>query len=262
MASRYPDGLLEYVRDNYKHIDNIELTKKVNALFEVNMSEIAMKSLKKRYRLVGGKEKVIYSDVFPEKVSMYIQKHYAGVGPKKMAETLNRKFGTSYTRAQVKGYYANHKLNSGLDGRFLKGQESHNKGKKMDPSVYEKIKHTFYPKGHIPDNKYDVGTVKMNTDGYYMVKVADPNVWEFCHRKAWEDANGKIPKGMMVCFKNGDKTDYRLENLMLISQEEHGWLNVMHMRSDIPEVTETAVTLAKLSTALRKRKKDEKKKIY
>jgi hypothetical protein len=43
--------------------------------------------------------------------------------------------------------------------------------------------------------------------------------WE--HRYVWEQANGKIPKGMQIHHINGIKDDNRLENLRMVSSSEN-----------------------------------------
>ena len=45
------------------------------------------------------------------------------------------------------------------------------------------------------------------------------------HRLVWEQKFGLIPKGYLIHHKDGDKTNYRLENLDLLSQSEHKTLH-------------------------------------
>lgn len=40
-------------------------------------------------------------------------------------------------------------------------------------------------------------------------------------RRTWEVFNGPIPDGMVIHHKNGDPSDDRLENLELLTPEEH-----------------------------------------
>ncbi len=41
------------------------------------------------------------------------------------------------------------------------------------------------------------------------------------HRAVWATRHGKIPKGMQVHHRNGDKLDNRLENLELVSMADN-----------------------------------------
>ena len=107
-----------------------------------------------------------------------------------------------------------------IASRFKKGSVPKNKGKKMAPEQYEKIKGTFFKKGHTPVNYRPVGSERVNADGYVEVKVADPNKWRAKHRVVWEEAYGPIPPGHNVQFRNGNREDLRLENLYLISKAE------------------------------------------
>lgn len=104
--------------------------------------------------------------------------------------------------------------------RFHKGQIPPNKGKKVSPEVYEKMSHTMFKKGHISENKREVGAERVNVYGYIEIKVAEPNVWRLKHRIVWERHNGVIPAGYNVQFKNHNTQDCRIENLYLISKAE------------------------------------------
>lgn len=104
--------------------------------------------------------------------------------------------------------------------RFHKGQIPPNKGKKVSPEVYEKMSHTMFKKGHISENKREVGAERVNVYGYIEIKVAEPNVWRLKHRIVWEQHNGVIPAGHNVQFKNHNTQDCRIENLYLISKAE------------------------------------------
>ena len=104
--------------------------------------------------------------------------------------------------------------------RFHKGQIPPNKGKKVSPEIYEKMSPTMYKKGHISENKREVGAERVNVYGYIEIKVAEPNVWRLKHRIVWEQHNGAIPPGYNVQFKNHNTQDCRIDNLYLISKAE------------------------------------------
>ena len=104
--------------------------------------------------------------------------------------------------------------------RFKKGSVPPNKGKKMSPEVYEKVKETMFKKGNSPINHREVGSERINVDGYIEIKVAEPNRWRLKHRFIWEQVNGEIPKGYNVQFKNHNRQDCRIENLYLICRAD------------------------------------------
>ena len=59
--------------------------------------------------------------------------------------------------------------------------------------------------------------------GYWMLRWNEGGkyVYQFEHRRVWEDANGSIPDGHCIHHRNGIKTDNRLGNLELMSVPEH-----------------------------------------
>ena len=52
--SRYPDGLVDYVRANYMQKDPVELAAGIKKKFGIDMNPKAVRAMKKRYKLSGG----------------------------------------------------------------------------------------------------------------------------------------------------------------------------------------------------------------
>lgn len=153
------------------------------------------------------------------------------VFPKDIAKMLGRALQQVYIKASAMGLKAplerirlagklgtNHP--NAVAHRFKKGSVPPNKGKKMSPEVYEKVKETMFKKGNSPVNHREVGSERINVDGYIEIKVAEPNRWRLKHRIIWEQVNGEIPKGYNVQFKNHNTQDCRIENLYIISKAE------------------------------------------
>lgn len=153
--------------------------------------------------------------------------HYA----REIAEILGRGISSIHCKAQSLGLessrekiqrtgYESSKSPASIAARFQKGSVPLNKGKKVSPEVYSKMQPTMFKKGQTPVNHRDVGSERVNVDGYIEIKVAEPNRWRLKHRVIWEQANGSIPKGYNVQFKNHNRQDCRIENLYIISKAE------------------------------------------
>jgi hypothetical protein len=81
-----------------------------------------------------------------------------------------------------------------------------------------------------------VGHERMK-EGFIVIKVTNENKiarrnFKLKHRWVWENHHGKIPEGMIVSFKDNDKTNCEIDNLELIPRGEftrlqkvYGWKN-------------------------------------
>ncbi|MCC6290169.1 MAG: HNH endonuclease [Chitinophagaceae bacterium] len=182
-------------------------------------------------------QKRIGKTTFTKKEDNYIRRHYLTIPVKRIAAALGR----SYTGVN------NRLLRMGLtiprhivdqrkaDSRIKPGTVPPNKGKKMPPEVYKKVKHTFFKKGHLPANtRYD-GFVTMRTahrkngtvDHYHWVRVAKAK-WIMKHVQVWERKHGPVPPGHIIIFKDGNTSNCRISNLKCINRKQHMLRNNIH----------------------------------
>ncbi|MCU7356274.1 HNH endonuclease [Enterococcus dispar] len=70
--------------------------------------------------------------------------------------------------------------------------------------------------------------------------------WEPKHRVVWEKENGPIPHNYVLIFKDGDKRNIDLENLMLVSRRELAIINKKKLLDVANAYRETAVLTGKL----------------
>lgn len=198
---------------------------------------------------------------YTDEMKKFILDNYKGTPTRELTEWFNARFGTNVTYEKIRAYKKNHNLSSGLNGRFAKGHVPANKGQKMSPELYEKVKHTMFRKGHRPKNYRLVGSERVNRDGYVEIKVEDPKKWRLKHMVVWEQHNGKIPKGYAVLFLDGDKQNLDITNLKLVKRSELLIMNRYNLYGADAQLTETATNLARLmdqtNVAKRKQKKDE-----
>lgn len=107
---------------------------------------------------------------------------------------------------------------------FPKGHKPMNAGKKqteyMTPEAIEKTKCTRFKKGNIPANHKPLGYERVSKDGYVEIKAAEPNVFLLKHRMIWMEHHGEIPPGMNIQFKDGNKRNFDIENLYMISRTD------------------------------------------
>jgi hypothetical protein len=123
--------------------------------------------------------------------------------------------------------------------QFKKGNISFNKGKKreefMTPEGMAKVEKTQFKKGNRPHNAKgpDYESVRWEKKFPYLYKKNKEGIMQAAHRLLWEKHNGKIPKDMIIIFKNKDTLDCRIENLMAITRSEHLERNYLQYPNEI-----------------------------
>lgn len=192
-----------------------------------------------------------------------IRRFTPGHNDHELAAYLSEKLGRSFDRRSAKGFRINHDIPLGAaipgGGRFQKGQESWSKGKKLGHRSIE----TEFKVGHRPHNYKPIGsrTKAYIRDGHYYwkTKIADPDQWEFDHRLIWERERGPIPDDHVVIFLDRDPEHLNIDNLACISKTILQAMNKHPVNTNDPEIVSTAIEIAKLRSAVSKKRKEMKK---
>lgn len=188
---------------------------------------------------------------FTREEAKFIKEHVKGRGNQELTDMVNAHFGLNLTMAQIRSYKKNHKLSSGLDGRFKPGQVPPNKGRKGQGGWEP----TQFKKGYRPHNYQPVGTERVNGDGYVDIKIADPNKWKGKHILIWEEHNGPVPPGHAVIFGDGNRRNFEPDNLLLVSRKQLVRMNQRGLIQDDAELTKTGIIIADIHNKIGERKK-------
>ena len=131
--------------------------------------------------------------------------------------------------------------------QFRKGCKSWNKGTKglMCGGVQ-----TQFKKGQAPHNTKPIGYRSLR-DGYQVEKTAQG--FKFVHVLMWEAANGPVPDGLFVVFKDRNKNNLTLDNLELIDRHQHMKRNAVHnLPPELLEVVHVKKSLTRKINQLEK----------
>jgi len=143
----------------------------------------------------------------------------------------------------------------GWEHRFKKGAAPHNKGLRRPGWGPGRMKETQFKKGNTPFHARPLGSERIAKDGYIERKIAETGTkrdWKGVHILAWETANGPVPDGHAVVFKDGNKQNTVIENLELISRADLMRRNSYHTK--YPKEVGLAIQLVgALNRQIRKR---------
>lgn len=185
----------------------------------------------------------------PEQMQ-FIRDNYAGRSVAELTAMFNITFGTERTWQQIKTFVHNRGIVSGRTGQFEKGQISWNKGVKG----YMGANATSFKKGSVPPNRRPLWSERIDSKyGFILIKVPErnphtgfPTRYKHKHVWVWEQANGAVPEGHAVVFKDSNKLNCELGNLMLLTRAELLTLN-LHGYKEMPiELKPTILSIAKI----------------
>jgi len=147
-----------------------------------------------------------------------------------------------------------------LASRIQPGNVPPNKGKKqtayMSAESIKKTMATRFQKGHQPSNtfkKNGIITVRHNykrkgSNPYKYIRLGLGN-WYPYHQHIYEKKHGKLPKGMVLRFKDGDSMNCKLTNLEVISRKKNMQLNSIHRYT--PEIKKSIRLISKLNKKIK-----------
>ena len=181
----------------------------------------------------------------------FLREFVPGHSHKEIQQAFIDKFKWDITLVQVKSSIKRYHLNTGRTGRFEKGNISYNKGRKG--ICAEGCKKTWFKKGNIPKNYRPIGSERVTKDGYIEIKIADSSKWKLKHRVIWEQENGKVPHGYAIIFKDGNKLNIDIDNLMLVSRKALAVMNKSGLYKN--GYKETAALIAELNVKVGEKKK-------
>lgn len=163
-----------------------------------------------------------------------------------VAQRMGRSTSSVYNRVQKLGLKRTdeYKAITGC-GRIKKGSEPWNKGMK-GWQAGGRAKETQFKLGERPSNTWrPIGAERTSKDGVLFRKVADTGIkktdWKAVHVIAWEEEHGPLPDGYIVVFKDKNRENVALDNLLALTRAENMLRNSIDRYP--PEYRSTALTL-------------------
>lgn len=253
---KYTEDHLTYLEYYYKSMNVRDLTKAFNAHFNQERTEEAIKTKLIKCGISCGREPkdrlINRIRLFTEPQKLFIRENYKGRSISEMTQLFNEYFKTQLTENQIRSFCDRNKgVVSGLTGHFRKGNKPWN----ADTKGLTGANKNSFQKGNIPATIKPLGSERIGKDDYILTKVLDRNGkkrsrYKPKHVHIWEQEYGPVPKGFVVAFKDSDKRNFNLENLILISRAEMLFLNIYNYSERCLQIRNNLLALAKLKAKI------------
>ena len=196
-------------------------------------------AMKSRARKLGLRRAVNVHHPWTDRQVDYLKAHYADAPMDELVKGTCHSRDSIYNKADTLGLRKSLEVKQALGRRaaaspksracrFSKGHVPANKGKRetefRSPEAIARCARTQFKKGSRPHNTRPVGYEcfrRVKDTGYVYIKVRDGEPMVLKHRWVWEQANGPIPEGCNIVFRDGDSRNCSLGNLELVSRVEH-----------------------------------------
>lgn len=191
----------------------------------------------------------------------FLREKYKTINRCNLTNEFNARFGLNESVKQIVYLLKKYKIKSGRSGYFKKGQKTWNAGTKGQGLTGANS--TSFKKGHRPANTKKNGHERFDArDGFILIKIKERNPYTGCptryehkHVHIWKQKHGHVPAGMIVAFKNGNRLNCNINNLMLLNRAELLYLNKRNYKNLHNDLKPSMVMLAKLKIKIGKRLK-------
>lgn len=172
---------------------------------------------------------------FSKQEDKFLEDNYLQFGYHELSRRMGRSKYGIVNRLRLLGLKVPANIMVTRRNLFPKGHVPFNKGIKGVHSSPA----TEFKKGNLPANTLYDGCITIRTDHkdrtgrqYKWIRVS-LGKWLQYHLYLWEKANGKVPPGYTLRFKNKNSLDVRLNNLEIISRAQQVQDNTNHEKSAI-----------------------------
>ena len=202
----------------------------------------------------------------------FLVTNYAIYDINALTKAFNEAFNDNKNASAIHTYLERHHIYSPRgNGQFKKGNTPFNKGipqsEWMSEEGMNNCKYTqFNSEKTVNNANYNVkpiGTEFTESDGYTRVKCAEKTgnaaqrYWKMKHLLVWEQYHGPAPKGHKIIFKDGNRSNFDINNLTCVPNNVHLRMNQYKYYNHTPEITEAGIAVCESEIAYYKLMKGE-----
>ena len=220
MRQTYPSELYEFAKEHCNDLTINELTDICNERFKQEMPYERRTLYNQLYHkgITMKRRKYTRLRTFTEEEQEFVLKNYKGITKPKMAKMLKEEFGKDHSANQMMHLYKMLKISNGRVKRDA---------------------------AYVPAERLPIGTVRY-TGGNLMIK-ADEGNWTNLSRHMYQQYHPeeKLTSDDYIIFMDNDRMNFSKKNLRRISNSESLLMSRLNLRTDSPELMETAILIVR-----------------
>jgi len=215
----YSPEEVQFLKDNVDENTNAELARMLKDKFGTDVTPVSV-----GYALHSRSIKRSWIHMYTPDEIAFLKENIKGRDHMEVANMFNAHFGLNLSFKQIRGAMHNRHITSGLDCRFKPGEAAH-----RPPKGVHYSRRTEFKKGNRPVNWKPVGSERVDAEGYVYVKTKEPRTWRMKHVLTWEAAHGPVPKNHAILFRDSNRQNTDIDNLILVSRGQLAVLNKQHL---------------------------------
>ena len=156
---------------------------------------------------------------YSDELVNFIEEHRMKLNIKELCQEISDKFDKNISEKTMRKYFYRHNLD------------------------YKKM---IVPKFDTASNSKPIGTESLpDKNGLIRIKVSKCS-WQYKQRYIYEKHYGKIPKGYVIMFLDGDNTNFDINNLACVKNKEKLYVQSKGLISSCKKITEAGLEISKL----------------
>ena len=254
----YPQEMIDFIKANSGKMSDREISEIINKQFNLKTTRDTILSLRRYYGIKG---KAVGGRTCPKEMIDFIRSNSGAMSDREISENLNSQFNLKTTRVSIRSLRQRYGIRENQSRKnsqemidFIKA----NSGVMSDREISENINRRFNLKTtkvsikslrrrYCKINKvkyFPALTERTDRDGYVKIKN-DAGKWIGKQKYLYEQIYGKVPAGHIVIFLDGDKNNFALDNLAVITRNEHLRLSEYGLQLKDPALTQIGIAIAK-----------------
>jgi hypothetical protein len=165
---------------------------------------------------------------------LFLKKNYTGGAYSELTKLFNEHFNVSLSKEAIRNVCLHHKLFNNKTG----GQNS---------AIGSEIKYS---------NGFVYVKVRCRNEGEPPLKTVEK--WKRKHTLIWESAHGPMPKDNVIIFADDNKSNFAIDNLIMVSRKEYAVMHNNGLISSNPELNKIALLTARLKIEIAKSERELK----